>query len=302
MKASLYNPQHFVFSLRNSLLLALVTITWHISVTECVDLHLSGEVGGNVTIRCPFDKDRKILFFYFQKGDAFVNGYYEDRHMDHKKVPKWNNTRFDRANNTVYMYNLTVAHSGEYQCHIKYSGGDLKGKKIQLTVTANYSKPEVKQYCSNENQIFGCRVMCASHAGYPDKDIVWNVHGAQIWNVVNTSKTTDPHTMMFSVYSLAYYNCSNGPLEALSCSVGAVTSEMFSLCTQLKDPSEGGWPYMKEVAAILAVAFLMVTLLVWWKCRKRQRGAAAAAAAAAPGDVRERVALNATQGEDGASC
>ncbi|XP_051254791.1 uncharacterized protein LOC127362741 isoform X1 [Dicentrarchus labrax] len=150
MKASLYNPQHFLFSLRISLLLVLVTITWHISVTECADLPLSGEVGGNVTIHCPFHKDRKILFLYFQKGDTFVNGYYEDREMDHKKVQKWSNTRLDRGNNTVYMYNLTVAHSGEYQCHIKYRSGVLMVNKIHLSVTANYSKPEVKQYCSGE--------------------------------------------------------------------------------------------------------------------------------------------------------
>ncbi|XP_035536018.1 CD276 antigen [Morone saxatilis] len=298
MKASLYNPQHFMFSLKISLLLALVTITWHISVTECADLNLSGEVGGNVTIRCPFDKDRKISFFYFQKGHMFVNGYYGERKMDQKQVPKWNNTRLDRDNNTVYMYNLTVAHSGDYQCHIKYSESDLINEtKIHLSVTANYSKPEVKQYCSSKNQVFGCLVTCASHGGYPDQEIVWNVDGAQMWNVVNISKTKDPHTRMFSVYSSAYYNCSNGPLEALSCSVGAITSEMFSICKP-KDPSEGGWPYITEVAAILAVVFLMVMLLVWWKCRKRQRGAAAAA----PGDVRERVALNATQGEEGASC
>lgn len=96
-----------------------------------------------------------------------------------------------------------------------------------VSVLANYTKPEVTMSCSDG---FRCLVTCVSHGGYPGTSMMWNVPGSELWKVVNSSEAHDPDTKMVNSSSTAYFNCSSGELRFLSCCVGDVTSDMFSVC------------------------------------------------------------------------
>lgn len=91
-----------------------------------------------MTFRCPFDQQKTIQMFYLQKGNIFVNGYYDLKNIKEK----WENTKLDRQSTTVEMDSLNVSHIGDYQCHIMYAGGDMKTYEttIHLSVTGmNFS-------------------------------------------------------------------------------------------------------------------------------------------------------------------
>ncbi|XP_044059484.1 uncharacterized protein LOC122879449 isoform X2 [Siniperca chuatsi] len=275
--ASCCNPQFL--NPRHSLhLLALVlTVTWHFSLTESAGkIQLKGEVGGNVTFRCPVVKQQTIKFFYLQRGPhIFVNGFYES-----KKVQPWENTRLGHDKTTVHMDSLNISHSGDYLCLIMYSDSHKTETVIQLSVTANYSKPEATVSCRDR---FSCLVTCTSHGGYPGTKMMWNVNGSLDWKVVNNSDMSDPVTMMFNSSSTAHFNCSNGERE-FSCHVGNVTSNMFPICTpQKKDPNNHFVIIAAATCSILV--FFSIVVWLWRKCKTGQKGGEAT-------DVRQECGVN----------
>lgn len=69
-----------------------------------------------------------------------------------------------------------------------------------------------------------------SYNGFPGTEMMWDVPGSQMWKVVNKSERTDNSTMMVNSSSTAHFNCSTGELRYLSCYVGDVTSDLFSVC------------------------------------------------------------------------
>lgn len=96
-------------------------------------IHLRGEIGGNLTFRCPVDNSKSIEFFYFQKNDIFINGFHNS-----KKIPTqtWSNTKMgDKDKTTVHMFNLHASHGGDYECHIHYSDETLNKTVIKVSVT-----------------------------------------------------------------------------------------------------------------------------------------------------------------------
>ncbi len=89
-----------------------------------------------MTIHCPYDKHRTITFFYFQRGKAFVNGYYGSKVISDEKVQPWENTSVDQDKTTVHMSNLNISHNGVYTCHIMYSDtGRTSDTSVHLNVT-----------------------------------------------------------------------------------------------------------------------------------------------------------------------
>uniref|UniRef100_A0A3Q3K9E5 Immunoglobulin domain-containing protein n=1 Tax=Monopterus albus TaxID=43700 RepID=A0A3Q3K9E5_MONAL len=256
-------------------------MTCTFSVTEGSDLiQLSGEVGGNVTFHCPFAKEKAIRFFYLQKDTSpilFVNGYYGDNDTGKQYTierMKLKNTELNLSDRTVYMDGLNISHSGVYECIISYNDkGNTESSKIHLSVTARYSKPTVTMSCNGEN--LGCLVTCASHGGYPSTKMTWNVAenaSNQIWNIVNNSEVPSPDTMMFSSSSTAYFNCSyRKPLNYLSCSVGEISSDMFSVCVSTESP-ETFSPIVIAAAVCAVVAVItMVGLTVFCKKNGKDR-------------------------------
>ncbi|XP_044210968.1 T-lymphocyte activation antigen CD86 [Thunnus albacares] len=255
------------------------------SVTESVvQTSLRGEVGQNVTFHCPSEKQRTIKLFYFQRDNKFVNGFHAL-----KNVPEpWENTRLNKT--AVQMFNLKVSHSGNYDCIIQYSDNQFAPTHIHLSVTANYSKPNVTISC-DKNHGYSCLVICASQGGYPQRKMRWSgaVTGntsSQMWKVLNSSEVPDPNTMLFNSSSTASFNCSYGEQKFLSCSVGNVTSELFNVCVP-QEPADNSDDHsmIARVAAICAVVVVVIGLMfLKWTCRK-QRQAGAAAGAVMPEEV-----------------
>ncbi|XP_073336728.1 T-lymphocyte activation antigen CD80-like isoform X2 [Pagrus major] len=277
--ASSCNPHHFL-SQRISLWLALVlTMTWAFTVTESTKrIDVQGEVGGNVTIHCPCNKQKNITFFYFQQGVKFVNGYYASKTIPPNRG--WENTRVDKGSTTVHMYNLSISHIGRYKCIIQYTDKDNPDtfEDVHIKVTATYSKPEVTVASSEDKSTY--LVTCTSHGGYPRTSVEWNVPRTQMWRRVNKSEMEDRDTLMFNSSSTASFNCSKGEMIFISCQVGNVTSDRTPVCKD-KVP-EPPVQRAEIIAAIIIIGVAVVVLAImvasalWWKHKKRQQGAAAA--------------------------
>ncbi|XP_031716360.1 uncharacterized protein LOC116390631 isoform X2 [Anarrhichthys ocellatus] len=265
--ASLCN-RHFQIP-RLTLQLLVLTMTCHSAVIDsAASIQLRGEVGGTVTFHCPIDQKRTLKLWYIQKGETFVNGYYESENVSELS---WENTRVDLDKMTILMYNLNVSHSGDYQCIIRYS--EMKPEAhihLHLKVTANYIKPTLKVHCSDENHHFSCLVNCTSHGGYPGTEVTWNISGSL--KIVNNSKMIDPHTTTFNISSVAFVNCSDGNLTSLSCSVGDIISDLFPVCT----PKDRDTPYPCVITTVAICAVVVVSIMAallgwWWHCKKGKR-------------------------------
>uniref|UniRef100_UPI0037E6F88C CD276 antigen-like n=1 Tax=Semicossyphus pulcher TaxID=241346 RepID=UPI0037E6F88C len=250
----------------------ILVMMWHFPVIEsAAPIEFRGEVGGNVTIQCAIER-RPILFFYFQKGTDFVNGYHASKKIGSNK---WANTWMSQ-DKAVHIYSLNVSHGGDYDCLVKYNDShEIKKNFIHLSITANFSKPAVTLHPIDDIHWL---VTCSSHGGYPSSEMMWNVPESPMVKAVNSSETTDPVTLTFNRSSTVFFNCSGGETKNLSCSVGGVTSDIFSVCTP-KDPP-GPSPFTPSViaaicvAVVIAIIFITVLCLRGRKCKKRQRGAA----------------------------
>uniref|UniRef100_A0A3B4YGJ2 Ig-like domain-containing protein n=1 Tax=Seriola lalandi dorsalis TaxID=1841481 RepID=A0A3B4YGJ2_SERLL len=242
-------------------------------LTNATPIHIRGEVGGNVTFHCPDEKKEDVQFFYFQTNDTFVNGYYDSKDL-RTYGPIWENTRVDHNEKTVDMYRLNISHSRVYECIIQYKDGSLSTKSISLSVTANYSKPTVTKSCEDGSS---CLVTCVSYGGYPGTEVMWNIPvsentSGQLWKVVNNSEVPNPSTMMYNSFSTAYFNCSKGELTYLSCSVGDVTSDMFSVCKPKVVHGIYNPVIITAICAVVAFVISIVALLLWRKYKKRPTG------------------------------
>lgn len=93
-----------------------------------------GEVKGNVTFDCHVSQEKMAKSVYIQKGEIFLNGYYESR-----SIPStWPNTIMYRETSTMVMFNLNLSHTGTYICYIWYTDGSEEKHEIQLSVTGMY--------------------------------------------------------------------------------------------------------------------------------------------------------------------
>ncbi|XP_054455697.1 uncharacterized protein LOC129091988 [Anoplopoma fimbria] len=270
---------------RLSFQLLVLAMTWQSAFTESADtIQLRGEVGGKVSFNCPVDKQKPLHLLYFQKDGIFVNGYYASKNASSQG---WENTILDLNRTTMIMYNLNLSHSGDYQCIIRYSDYATRGVPdihLHLDVTANYSKPTHTVHCSDSNHHFGCLVTCSSHGGYPETEVMWHTP-LKTLRVVNNSGVSDPDTKTFNISSAAYLNCSDGKLTSVNCSVGDVSSGMFSVCTP-KDPPDSNNPHVIPVA-ICAVLFFVIVMALMFYYKKGPRRAAAVPELQENGNVEE---------------
>ncbi|XP_059186561.1 uncharacterized protein LOC131969528 [Centropristis striata] len=247
------------------LLPLFMILTWHCPVTEsATPTHLWGEVGSNVTFRCLGHKQKQLISWYLQRDNTFINGYHESKNL----TRPWENTRLDDDNTAIHMDSLNVSHAGVYQCFIRHKDNKIDEHLIQLSITASYSVPAWTVDCSDENH---CQATCASHGGYPRTQVMWNVPESRMSKDVNSSEMIDPETMLVSISSTAYFNCSAGE-TSLRCSVGNVTSEMFSVC-QHKDPPKSNNHYVIAAAIIVLAVVGIIVLVLLMKRWRGRRGA-----------------------------
>nr|XP_057936108.1 programmed cell death 1 ligand 1 isoform X1 [Doryrhamphus excisus] len=204
---------HFINKSRlHQLLAVFLTVIWLSGSTALIQL--TREIGENVTISCPVER-QKIKFFYLQKAQVFVNGF----HASKKIEKKWENTNVVRGNATVQMLHLNASHNGDYDCHIQYDGREnVSSTVIHLSVTARYSKPKITMSCDDNI----CLVTCASHGGYPLANLTWNDvdhNSSQWWKVLNVSEERDPDTWLYNTSSTSSFNCSDVKKRQISCCV-----------------------------------------------------------------------------------
>ncbi|XP_058490247.1 uncharacterized protein LOC131462759 [Solea solea] len=287
----------FTRNLGRSLQLAALIWIVRISVTESVTPILRGEVGGNVTFRCPVNKTWNITFIYFQRGDKFINGYHTTR--DAEMPVTWGNTIMDRNKAHIDMIRLNISHNGVYQCIIRYSDNNmLEEHYIKLAVTANYSKPSVETTCDDGN--LGCVVRCSSHGGYPKTKMKLitpesGKSSTQVFKDVNSSQVSSPDTMLFNSSSTTYINCTSGQWKYLRCSVGEATSHMFSVCEPKRVPESNNHTLI-IAGVVMAVIIFVIIVIVFCKfsCKKRT-GRAAGQMCNTNGDLHENISLNPNQ-------
>ncbi|XP_041849924.1 uncharacterized protein LOC121645500 [Melanotaenia boesemani] len=228
-----------------------------------------GEVGGNVTLHCPVDKNKNVTFMYLQRLNIptkevhFVNGY----HISKTLTFFWENSRLNRNNSSVLISNLNVSHIGTYECAIRYNDEDVIKTFLQLNVTAPYKKPIVTNSCKEENGVSGCHVTCTFHDGFPENRIQWDkepVNGSAKTHITEGSTEEDPITKLFNISSTAYINCSGGE-RMVSCSVGGVTLNTSLVCPSKVIPFT---PYV--VVAVIVIVPVLVLVVVYLMCRKRK--------------------------------
>uniref|UniRef100_A0A3B4BBE1 CD80-like immunoglobulin C2-set domain-containing protein n=1 Tax=Periophthalmus magnuspinnatus TaxID=409849 RepID=A0A3B4BBE1_9GOBI len=188
---------------------------------------LLGHVGGEVVFQC-FKPHEKYKLLYLQRGEDFVNGYYESKSMSLYKP--WPNSRVNKTQNAISLSTLNVSHAGQYTCYCESTKGLQNQTEIELIITANYSKPSIHHNCTDKKD--QCLVWCSSHGGYPKNKIIWNVTTlegppiAMMWR--NDSFKEDNNTQLFNISSMASFNCSTGK-QNISCSVDGVSSVLSPL-------------------------------------------------------------------------
>ncbi|XP_061538706.1 uncharacterized protein LOC133405601 isoform X3 [Phycodurus eques] len=229
--------------LKTSILWRLLTVIFTVNLPlapqeSFAQIQLRGEVGENVTIHCPVDRHKTITFFYFQKGQEFVNGFHTLKKI---QKAKWENTSVENDSATVQMVKLKASHS------------------------ANFSKPTVITSCHANR----CLLTCSSHGGYPRSELMWKVIGnssGPMWTVLNVSEESDPNTMLYNTSSTVSFNCSYGEEMLISCSMGGVTSELLFVCVPKHRPE-----IVKHTICSVVLFSAMILLVLVWKLIKKKK-------------------------------
>ncbi|XP_035635564.1 T-lymphocyte activation antigen CD80 isoform X2 [Oncorhynchus keta] len=226
-----------------------------------------GEVGGAVTLPCTSDIQRLPNHLYVQRPDPnkFINGYHKTRDLPSPHPEYANRTQVDHTQGTMRLWSIRLSDEGLYECHIGYPTKNNQ-KNIQLSVTANYSTPNVTVACDNGS----CLVTCSSDNGYPRRDVEWSLNpplNQSHWGVVNSSGGTDPVSMLFSVFSSISINCSSGPRLNLSCAVGGTLSQEHIVC---RHPDISVVSVISAVSVIAAVLLCFLVLVTSSKKKKAQ--------------------------------
>ncbi|XP_034556995.1 uncharacterized protein LOC117825320 isoform X2 [Notolabrus celidotus] len=255
-------------SLNEKLTFCLLALLWHFAAKNAAVIRLKGEVGGEVIFRCPVER-RDIQHLFLQKDLSFVNGYYKE-----KVLPStWPNTKMDKETMTVHMNSLNVSHEGNYDCLIEYTNThETLPTVIHLSITANFSVPAYTVLHQDETHWL---VTCSSHGGYPTSTMIWNTDGSEMVKVVNSSEMTDPITLTINSSSTALFNCSKGEMKLISCSVGSVTSPLFSVCTS-KPPDPQSYSLIIVATILVGVTLCVTFVCLWHKRKKRHEGTPAA--------------------------
>ncbi|XP_070982241.1 T-lymphocyte activation antigen CD86 [Oncorhynchus clarkii lewisi] len=224
-----------------------------------------GEVGGAVTLPCTSDIQRLPNHLYVQRPDPnkFINGYHKTRDLPSPHPEYANRTQVDHTQGTMRLWSIRLSDEGLYECHIGYPTNNNQ-KNIQLSVTANYSIPNVTVACDNGS----CLVTCSSDNGYPRRDVEWSLNpplNQSHWGVVNSSGWTDPVSMLFSVFSSISINCSSGPRLNLSCAVGGALSQEHTVC---RPPDIS---VVSVISAVSVIAAVLLCFLVLVSSRKKKK-------------------------------
>ncbi|KAI4895029.1 hypothetical protein NFI96_001319 [Prochilodus magdalenae] len=238
-----------------------------------------GKVGGAVQLTCKIDSTQLKAVYFMRKNlsgeyQIFVNGFYSGQSVDVSMLPEYKHrTSFNRTALSLDFWNLTISDEGDYACYVvPHNLNPWIATQFHLTVTADYSVPIITvQECSDrgEGQLT-CVLSCSSSGGYPWAAPTWTVledHDDLLLQDEGTSGEANKHTGVWSISQSISLICTQP--SKLSCSVGGVTSPLFSVC-------EKDWakyvsfllynirrirPFLSQEAAQLLVQSLVISRL-----------------------------------------
>ncbi|XP_026883594.2 T-lymphocyte activation antigen CD80 isoform X2 [Electrophorus electricus] len=240
-------------------------------------VNLTGVVEGSVRLHCLFSKNETIVRIYFQKKveneeQIFIIGYDSKKPLE---VPEKyrNRCSMDKQAATMELSQLTLADEGVYFCIAFNSAYWTTQTTFHLTVTANYTVPEISSWRCSEPGFSGslpsCTVTCSSSGGYPWSNVGWAVDGGNPGDVLRVAGNTseqDPHSHLWNVSQNATLNCTR-PVN-VTCVVGGSISSPITLCTHL--PSSVDWSVIIASVLLLLLIIVIAAICTARMCRRPQ--------------------------------
>ncbi|KAL1787745.1 T-lymphocyte activation antigen CD86 isoform X1 [Sigmodon hispidus] len=125
---------------------------------------------------CPFTKAQNIslselvVFWQDQKKLVLYEHYLGSEKLNNVNAKYLGRTSFDEDNWTLQLHSVQINDTGSYDCYIqkKTPKGSviLQQTGTELSVTANFSEPEIKEI-QNITRNSGINLTCSSKQGYP---------------------------------------------------------------------------------------------------------------------------------------
>nr|XP_023681250.1 T-lymphocyte activation antigen CD86-like isoform X2 [Paramormyrops kingsleyae] len=241
------------------------------SSASVVEIHK--EVGGTATFTCPSDGRGDPEFVYLQKEVGkpsdmiFVNGFHAQKPVEMPAIYK-NRSHVDSNSRQVILWDLSPADEGLYVCVVRIKidshTSHTSEIKYNLTITANYSQPQLMEIHNGST----CNVTCSSNGGYPQSEmemvLVPNVPGATVTKQI----MEDPVTGLFSVSSTITLNVSQ-PLS-VTCIVGNLSSVLN--VHQIIDPPQPDSIIIIVACVLVSVLFIVALAVVLQRRRCSRNG------------------------------
>ncbi|XP_048837734.1 T-lymphocyte activation antigen CD80 isoform X2 [Brienomyrus brachyistius] len=211
-----------------------------------VEIHV--EVGGTAKFTCPNNRRSDLEFMYLQKDvgttSIFVNGFHAQKPVE---TAYKNRSDVSSENRHVILRDLSPADEGVYDCIVRTKIDSLTSRiKYRLTITANYSQPQVMEIHNDSR----CIITCSSSGGYPLAKMVM-VLVPDLYQPVMDKHIRDPDTELFSVFGSITLNISQ-PLS-VTCTMGNRSSAPQDVCQRI--------PPSQPDSIIIVIACVLVTVL-----------------------------------------
>ncbi|XP_060798174.1 T-lymphocyte activation antigen CD80-like isoform X2 [Neoarius graeffei] len=257
-------------------LLVVITVLQLVSTGKpFVMRNIHGIVGGGVNMRCELERPRNIYGLYFQKtpadgnedNDIFINGF----HPKNIIVPPEyiNRTNVNKTDFSMELFNLSLADEGVYSCIVLSDTDNYIDTKFNLTVTANFSVPNITvQGCNSVPSAHNCVIECSSSGGYPLSNVTWDVVGDKTSSLLMDKGDPpvfkqDADSRLWTVSHNVTLDCSQ-PLN-ITCSVGGVMSPIVSVCPP--PPKDFTIPFACVILLLVPIAVIVIVVI---RCRRTQ--------------------------------
>ncbi|KAL1787746.1 T-lymphocyte activation antigen CD86 isoform X1 [Sigmodon hispidus] len=204
---------------------------------------------------CPFTKAQNIslselvVFWQDQKKLVLYEHYLGSEKLNNVNAKYLGRTSFDEDNWTLQLHSVQINDTGSYDCYIqkKTPKGSviLQQTGTELSVTANFSEPEIKEI-QNITRNSGINLTCSSKQGYPKPTKMY------FWITNSTNELGNEDFLQTSRYS-----SSRGPtccreLESLDCDARGSRNSLASLRKKSK------WRVRGETGARIKICVLEI--------------------------------------------
>ncbi|XP_029400619.1 T-lymphocyte activation antigen CD86 [Mus pahari] len=156
--------------------LAILIFVTVLLISDAVSIKSHAYVSKTADLPCPFTKAQNIslselvVFWQDQQKLVLYEHYLGTEKLDSVHAKYLGRTSFDRDNWTLRLHNVQIKDMGSYDCFIQKKPPTgtiiLQQTLTELSVTANYSEPEIK-LVQNVTRNSGMNLTCMSKQGHP---------------------------------------------------------------------------------------------------------------------------------------